>query len=93
MRADFRTDDNSHNDSQSSRNDTHRLITKAQVHDFPQNLNEQNFHQQHSLIDQKTQPEKQNIANDTFCSHDDQEKVMANDEAFGALDFQHDDIQ
>ncbi len=33
------------------------------------------------------------IANDTYRSHDDREIVMANDEAFGALDFQHDDIQ
>ncbi len=39
MRADFQTDDSSQNDSQIMRNDTHRLITKAQVHNFPQNLN------------------------------------------------------
>jgi hypothetical protein len=37
-------------------------------------------------------PKTQHIANDTFRSQDDQEIVMANDEAFGALDFQHDDI-
>jgi hypothetical protein len=93
MRADFRTDDNSQNDSQFPRNDTHRLKTKAQIHNFSRHLNEQNFQQHHFSPDQKTQTENQNMANDTFCSHDDREKVMANDEAFGALDFQHDDIQ
>ncbi len=56
-------------------------------------MNEQNSQQQHFSVDQKTQTENQNIANDTFRSHDDREKVMANDEAFGTLDFQHDDIQ
>ncbi len=56
-------------------------------------MNEQNSQQQHFSVDQKTQTENQNIANDTFRSHDDRKKVMANDEAFGALDFQHDDIQ
>ncbi len=34
----------------------------------------------------------QNSQDKNFCSHDDREIVMANDEAFGALDFQHDDI-
>jgi len=91
--ADFQTDDNSQNDSQFLKNDTHRLTTKAQIYNFFRDSNEQNVHQQHFSIDQKTQKENQNIANDTFRSHDDREKVMANDEAFGALDFQHDDIQ
>ncbi len=60
MRADSRTDDSSQNDSQFMRNGTHRLITKAQVHNSPQNLNlnEQNFHQQTNFSnDQKFQTE------------------------------------
>ena len=58
MRADFQTDDSSQNDSQIMRNDTHRLITKAQVHNFPQNLNsnKQNFQQKIDFSnDQKSQ--------------------------------------
>ncbi len=104
MRADFQTDDSSLNDSQSMRNDTHRLITKAQVHNFSQNLplNKQNS-QQNATTEFSSDLEFQNcsfhsqlgnqkIANDTFPSHDDRAIVMANDEAFGALDFQHNDI-
>jgi hypothetical protein len=37
--------------------------------------------------------ENQKTANDIFCSHDNRAIVMANNEAFGALDFQHDDTQ
>jgi hypothetical protein len=71
------------------------INNKGTSYNSPQNsnFNEHNFHQQHFLNDQKTQTEKQNLANDTFRSHDDREKVMANDEAFGSLDFQHDNIQ
>ncbi len=105
MRADFQTDDSSLNDSQSMRNDTQRLMTKAQVHNFSQNLplneqksqknantefsNDLEFQNRNSYF----QLENQKIANDTLRSHDNQAIVMANDEAFGALDFQHDDIQ
>jgi len=105
MRAVFQTDDGSLNDSQSMRNDTQRLMTKVQVHNVSQNLplNEQNC--QHNaktkfLNDLESQNRNfhsqmgnRKIANDTFCSHDERAIVMANNEAFGALDFQHNDIQ
>jgi hypothetical protein len=55
MRAGFRTDDNFQNDSQFLRNDTHRSKTKAQIHNFSRDFNEQN--QQHFSIDQKTRIE------------------------------------
>ena len=102
MRADSQINDSLSNDSKFNKNDTQQIMTKAQIHNFPQNLQKP---QQHTKIEMSTDnlksqnrkfpllPETQKITNDTFCSHDDQEIVMANDEAFGALDFQHNDIQ
>ncbi len=87
------------------KNDKQQVKTKAQAHNFSQNLplNEhnswQNKHLQ-SLNDPESQnhnfyfqTETQKIPNDTFHSHDDQEIVMTNNEAFGTLDFQQNDIQ
>jgi hypothetical protein len=79
MRANFRTDDSFQNDSQFMRNDTHRLMTKAQVHNSSQNLpsneqkSQQNAEVKSSNDDLKSQKrnfycssETQRIANDTF---------------------------
>ncbi len=104
MRADFQNDDKSQRDNQSIKADTQRTMIKAQIHAPPQTLlsNKQNFDQHpymafpddHSLTQSHNSlsTENQNLANETFCSHGDREVVMANDEAFGTLDFQHDDI-
>jgi hypothetical protein len=103
MHADFWTNDNSQSDSQSTETDTQRLITKAQIHAPPKLLfsNEQNLYQDSNtkFYDETSSqnrnfsfPENQYLAKQIFRSHDDQEIVMANDEAFGTLDFQHDDI-
>ena len=96
MRADFRTNDTSQYDSQSMKADTQRIITKAQIHLLPENSNEQDFiaFSDNDLLSQKRNLdlETQILRNENFRSHDDREIVMANDEAFGALDFQHDDI-
>jgi hypothetical protein len=93
--ADFRTNDKSQHDSQSMKVDPHRIMTKAQIHSSPENLNKQDFI---ASSDNDSLSQKRNIdletqisRNDNFRSHDDREIVMANDEAFGALDFQHDD--
>jgi hypothetical protein len=69
-------------------------MTEAQIHipfDSPLS-NKQNYisfsdnsFSQNSNLFSKTQ-------NVNFRSHDDREIVMANDKTFGALDFQHDDI-
>ncbi len=70
-------------------------MTEAQIHipfDSPF-LNKQNYIalSDNSLSQNRNSfSETQNSQNENFCSHDDQEIVMANDEAFGALDFQHD---
>jgi hypothetical protein len=106
IRATFWTSDSSLNDSQSTKRDTQRIMTKAQIHTCPKKLpsNKQKFQQRAKtevLDDASTSSnsnlfrysETQKIANDTFRSHDNREIVMANDEAFGALDSQHDDIQ
>jgi hypothetical protein len=90
MRADFQTDDSSLNDSQSMKNNITRLWLKNIDHNFSQNLpfNEQNSNQQL----QSPNHFKIQKSNDIFCSQDNREIVIANDETFGALDFQHDDI-
>jgi hypothetical protein len=96
MRADFRTNDKSQHDSQSIEVDPQRIITKAQIHSSFKNLNKQDFttfHDKSSLPQKRNlDSENHNSQNERFHSHDDREIVMANDEAFGALDFQHDDI-
>jgi hypothetical protein len=106
MRADFRTNDNSQSDNQSIKADTQLIMIKAQIHAPPRNLpsDEQNFNQRSNIAPSgetsPTQnrnsfshlPKTQHVPNKIFRSHDDQEIVMANDEAFGTLDFQHDDI-
>jgi hypothetical protein len=95
MRADFRTNDISQHDSQSIKVDPHRIMTKAQIHLLPENSNKQHFKafSDNNSLSQKRNLdlETQNPQNEHFRSHDDREIVMANDEAFGALDFQHDD--
>jgi hypothetical protein len=96
MRADFRTNDKSQHDSQSIKVDPQRIMTKAQIHLFPENLNKQDFialSDNSSLSQERNlDSEIQNSQKENFRSHDDREIVMANDEAFGALDFRHDDI-
>jgi hypothetical protein len=96
MRADFRTNDKSQHDSQSIKVDPQQIITKAQIHLFPENSNKQNFiaFSDNNQLSQKCNldSETQNSQNEHFHSHDNREIVMASDEAFGALDFQHDDI-
>ncbi len=71
-------------------------MTKAQVHLLPENLNTQHFvaFSDNNSLSQKSNldSETQNLQNEHFRSHDDREIVMANNEAFGALDFQHDNI-
>jgi hypothetical protein len=71
-------------------------MTKAQIHSPSENSNKQDFIASHdnSLPSQRCNLdlENQNSQNECFRSHDDREIVMANDEAFGALDFQHDGI-
>jgi hypothetical protein len=95
MRADFRTNDNSQRDSQSIKVDPQRIMTKAQIHLLPENSNKQNFiafSDNNSISQERNLDlETQILRNEKFRSHDDREIVMANDEAFGALDFQHDD--
>jgi hypothetical protein len=96
MRADFRTNDKSQHDSQSIKADPQRIMTKAQIHLLPENSNKQDciaFSDNNSFSQKRNLDlETQNSQNKSFRSHDDREIVMANDEAFGALDFQHDDI-
>jgi hypothetical protein len=96
MQADFRTNDKSQHDSQSMKVDPQRIMTKAQIHLFPEQSNEQDSvaFSDNDLLSQKRNLdlETQILRNENFRSHDDREIVMANDEAFGALDFQHDDI-
>ena len=91
MRADFRTNDKSHHDSQSIKVDTQRIMTKAQIHLLPENSNKQDniaFSDNNSLSQKRNLDlNTQNPQNEQFRSHDDREIVMANDEAFGALDF------
>jgi hypothetical protein len=96
MRADFRTNDKSQHDSQSIKVDPQRIMTKAQIHSPSENSNKQNFI---AFSDKNSLSQKRNLnlktqhpQNEQFRSHDDREIVMANDEAFGALDFQHDDL-
>jgi hypothetical protein len=71
-------------------------MTKAQIHSPSENSNKQNFiaFSDNSSLSQKRNlnSEIQDSQNERFRSHDDREIVMANDEAFGALDFQHDDL-
>jgi hypothetical protein len=71
-------------------------MTKAQIHSLPEKVNKQDFiaFSDNSSLSQKRNldSETQILQNDNFRSHDVREIVMANDEAFGALDFQHDDI-
>ncbi len=71
-------------------------MTKAQIHVSTENSNKQDFiafSDNNSLFQNgNLDPETQNSQNESFRSHDDREIVMANDEAFGALDFQHDYI-
>jgi len=75
--------------------DPQRIMTKAQIHLSSENLNKQDFiaFSDNDLLSQKRNLdlETQILRNENFRSHDDREIVMANDEAFGALDFQHDD--
>jgi len=96
MRADFRTNDKSQRDSQSTKVDPQRTMTKAQIHLLPESLNKQDliaFSDNNPLSQKRNLNLKiQNSQNEQFRSHDDREIVMANDEAFGALDFQHDDL-
>jgi hypothetical protein len=96
MRADFRANDSSQRDSQSIKVDPQRIITKAQNHLLPENSKKQDFiafSDDNSFFQQRNlNLETQNLQKENFRSHDDREIVMANDEAFGALDFQHDDL-
>jgi len=90
IRATFWTSDSSLNDSQSTKRDTQRIMTKAQIHTFPKKLpsNKQKFQQRAKtevLDDASTSSnsnlfrysETQKIANDTCRSHDNREIVMA----------------
>jgi hypothetical protein len=71
-------------------------MTKAQIYLLPENSNKQDFI---AFSDKNSLSQKRNLnlkiqhpQNEQFRSHNDREIVMANDEAFGALDFQHDDL-
>jgi hypothetical protein len=104
MCAEFQTNNNSQSDSQSIKIDTHKQTTKAQIHAFPETTysDRDNFDQNvdtefqsDSLPSQYLNislPENQIPASQHFRSHDNQQIVMANDKAFGALDFYHNDI-
>ncbi len=80
------------------KSDTSQLKAKAQVHNFAQNSfsNEHDFHQNDQIellkYSKSQNVESHRIANDTFHSHVKLEIVMANDEAFGAFDFQHNPV-
>jgi hypothetical protein len=96
MRADFWTNDKSQHDGQSIRTDPQRIMTKAQIHSPSEISSKQDciaFSDNYSPFrNRNLVSETQNSQNNTFHSHDDREIVMANDEAFGALDFQHNDM-
>jgi hypothetical protein len=80
--ADFQTDDSYHNDSQHTENDTpHSKSEQEQYSSKFFNQQTDNFYNLNS--------ENQN---DISRSYDNREIVMANDEAFGALDFRNEDI-
>ncbi len=103
MRAKFQTNDNSQSDSQSIKINTPTQTVKAQIHAPPMNtyLDIENFHQN---IDTEFQDDSfvshdreisllkhDTLQSQDFRTHDDQQIVMVNDEAFGTFDFQSQD--
>jgi hypothetical protein len=103
LQSNFQTNYGSQNDNQFTTSNTQKQTTRAQILNFPENifptLNKSESKNDFSIDDFLSFPEQdnfqlseQNFSKQRSQSFDNQQKVIANDKNFGALDFHNDDI-